>query len=135
MWEVVMGAASALTGVALTQFMQGRREAQGRFYDHRREAHMEFIKVFDGYWTAATRHTPYDEGPSPADLDAEGFDALTDRLLSVQVFASKPSHEAADKAVKKLYDFFSSDGKGDQEPLKSAFDDYLRLVRKELGVK
>ncbi|WP_433224656.1 hypothetical protein [Microtetraspora malaysiensis] len=135
MWSVVLGALSALAGVALTQIMQGRREAQGRFYDQRREAHVEFLKIFERYWGSAARHTPYHEGPSPSDLEADDFDVLYNQLLAVRIFASAATYRAADKATKELMDFFRADGKGDQGPLTSAFDDYMRLMRKELGVK
>ncbi|MEU8386458.1 hypothetical protein [Streptosporangium sp. NPDC048865] len=135
MWSVVLGALSALAGVALTQIMQGRREAQGRFYDQRREAHVEFLKIFDRYWNSAAHHTSYDEGPSPSELEADNLIALYNHLLAVRIFASTTTYRAADKATKELMAFFKADGKGDQGKLESAFDEYLKLMRKELGVK
>ncbi|NUW45783.1 hypothetical protein [Nonomuraea rhodomycinica] len=135
MWSVIVGALSALAGVALGQFMQGRREAQGRSYDHRREAHVDFLKSFDHYWDIAARHNPYDEGPAPCDFEADDFDGLYKRLLTVRVFASPSTHRAAEMATKELMAFFGANGKGDQGPLSSAFDEYLRLMRKELGVQ
>ncbi|WP_204063559.1 hypothetical protein [Planobispora siamensis] len=121
--------------MALGQYMQGRREAKGRLYDQRREAYVEFLRVFERYWSNAARHTPYDEGPAPSDLEADDFDSLYNRLLTVQIFASASTYSAADKATKELMAYFRTDGKGDQVPITAAFDEYLRLMRKELGVR
>ncbi|GGP10794.1 hypothetical protein GCM10012278_51860 [Nonomuraea glycinis] len=60
--------------------LAGRREATGRFYEHCREAHVEFLKVVNGYWNA-TAHYPTYGGPGPSDLDPDEFDSLFNALL------------------------------------------------------
>ncbi|MFI9556264.1 hypothetical protein [Nonomuraea endophytica] len=135
MWQVILGALSALGGAALTQYWQGRREVSGRFYDQRRDAHMEYLKIFDGYWSSAVRYSSYQEGPPPSDLDPDDFDGLFNALLVVQIFASTASHRAAQNAKDQLLAFYRTNGKGDQSKLQATFDAYIGAVRKELGVR
>ncbi|MDA0634085.1 hypothetical protein OUY22_11720 [Nonomuraea sp. MCN248] len=126
---------SALGGVALTQFWQDRRETIARSYEHRREAHVQFLKTFNGYWNATAFHTMYSEGPAPSDLDPDQFEALFNALLTVQVFASAESYRAAEKARDQLMAYMQTNGMKHLDDLQAAFDNYVRAVRKELGVK
>ncbi|MEU7741947.1 hypothetical protein [Nonomuraea sp. NPDC049158] len=135
MWQVILGALSALGGVALTQFWQDRRETIARSYVHRREAHVQFLKTFNGYWNATALHTMYSEGPAPSDLDPDQFEALFNALLTVQVFASAQSYRAAEKAKDQLMAYMKTDGTEHHDDLQAAFDDYVRAVRRELRVK
>ena len=75
-------------------------------------------------------HSARPSPPQPTNVDG-----LFNRLLAVQIFASAPAYSAADKASKELMAFYRADGKSDQALIASAFDDYLRPMRKELGVK
>lgn len=135
MWQVILGAVSALGGVALTQFWQDRREAGSRSYEHRREAHIEFLKIFNGYWNATAHYTGYEEGPAPSDLEPDQFDSLFNALLAVQVFASTQSYHAAEKAKDELLAYIGTNGNKHQDSLQATFDEYIRRMRKELGVR
>lgn len=135
MWQVILGAVTALGGVALTQFWQDRRETVARSYEHRREAHAQFLKTFNRYWNATAFHTPYDESPAPSELEPEQFEALVNALLTVQVFASETSYRAAEKAKNQLLIYMNSDGFKHLDELQAAFDTYVRAVRKELRVQ
>jgi hypothetical protein len=81
--ETIIGAVIALVGVGLTQYIQARRENQrwqreteeqslSRFYDHRREAFMDFMTEFDRLWLAIRNHH---SRPDPGDMEVV-FDAL-----------------------------------------------------------
>src|SRR5690606_19859581 len=102
MWQVILGAVTALGGVALTQFWQDRRETVARSYEPRREAHAHLLNTFNRCWNATAFHTPYDEGAAASELEPEQFEALVNALLAVQVFASETSYRAAEKAKDHL---------------------------------
>ncbi|MGW4958629.1 hypothetical protein ACWEPL_15495 [Nonomuraea sp. NPDC004186] len=126
---------SALGGFALTQLWQSRRETIARSYEHRREAHVQFLKTFNGYWNATAFHTMYSEGPASSDLDPAQFEALFNALLTAQVFASAQSYRAAVSARDHLMAYMKTDGMEHLDDLQAAFDICVRAVRKELRVK
>ncbi|MEV4292589.1 hypothetical protein AB0K40_44380 [Nonomuraea bangladeshensis] len=102
---------------------------------HRREAHAQFLKTFNGCWNATAFHTKYHQGPTPSDLDPAQFKALFNALLTVRVFASAASYQAAEKAKDHLIIYTKTDGMEHHDDLQAASDNYVRAVRKELRVQ
>lgn len=102
---------------------------------HRREAHAQFLKTFNGCWNATAFHTKYHQGLTPSDLDPAQFKALFNALLTVQVFASAASYRATEKAKDHLIIYTKTDGMKHHNDLQAAFDNYVRAVRKEPRVQ
>jgi hypothetical protein len=138
--ETIIGAVIALVGVALTQLVLARREGQrwkreteqqslSRIYDHRRGAYVDFMAEFDRLRLTIWN---YHSGPDPGDMEVL-FDTLYQRLTVVRIFGSDEAYNTATNAMRELIKW-TYEGCKDDEALVKAFDDYVELVRKDLGV-
>lgn len=70
-------------------------------------------------------------GPDPGDIE-ELFDPLYKLLTAVRVFGSDAPYNSA-AAMAELTKWTGS-GRKDDEVLNKAYDDYVELVRNDLGV-
>jgi hypothetical protein len=107
------------------------QQSLSRFYDHRRKAHVDFMAEFDRLRLAIWNYDPY-SGPDPDDME-DLFDPLYKLLTTVRVFGSDAAYNAAAAAMAELTGWTRSDRK-DDEALNKAYDDYVELVRNDLGV-
>ncbi|MER7213189.1 hypothetical protein ABT340_39515 [Streptosporangium sp. NPDC000239] len=137
MGNVILGGLLAIiggiVGTLLTHWLQIRREERARHYEQRRTAHLEFARRFNEIRAAVADSDYTQESPSMYDYRVTGDLPLL--FLTVRVFASPATRQAASVAIDRLHDWIGTDGKADDGPLNAAFEQYLRLVRQELGVQ
>jgi hypothetical protein len=135
--------------VALTQLIQARRENQrwkreteqhsfSRIYDHRREAYVDFLARFEQLRLSIGSYDPATSaGPDPGEIEGL-FDSLDQRLIVIRIYGSDAAYNAAAKAM-KVFVKWTYVGRYDhevidEEAVDKARDDYIELVRKNLGV-
>ena len=143
--DTIIGAVIALVGVGLTQLVQTRRDDRrwlreteqqslNRFYDHRREAHVDFMREFERLRLAIWNYDSFlSPGPDPSDIE-DLFEPLYQRLTVVRIFGSDEAYNAAADAMGALTTW-TSKGRKEDDPLNTAFDAYVDCARTDLGVK
>jgi hypothetical protein len=137
--ETIIGACIALIGVAMAQWVQGRRderawkrELEGRYYDRRRDAYVDYLQAFQRLRDAVVRPHPEYTGPPPSELD-DVLDPLLNRVDLVRLYGSTEAYQAATRALENLSALIYGDGVPAQT--ETALETYLRQIRVDLGIE
>lgn len=136
MGNVILGGLLAilggLAGHYLAHRFQSAREERARLYEQRRTAHLEFARAFQEL-RELVEDADYNR-EFPSDHDYRVFGELPILLLTIGMFALPATYQAAGTAMSRIEEWVHKNGKSDLAPVEAAFDEYLKQVRKELGV-
>lgn len=120
--SLVVPAAAALGGVAVTLLATHRREVRLRVWEQRRTVYVDFLRDLNRIWSLVDQAGP----PEPE----ENMDPMWHRLTEVELLGTPKAHAAAKTALEAVLDVIYRNGRAGTESM----DPFIERARKDLKV-
>lgn len=132
--SLIVPAAAALSGVALTQWWSARQasariaaEVAARSWEHRRAVYVEFLRQLHGHHNDISRRRDAGNGETAQE---RALDPMQQLMSEIELFGRPDTHALAMNALGSLYRRMYLDGRMDV----SSINDFVLLARRDLQV-